>query len=59
VAEVVDAPATQLVPEALTTEAISVLNDRLDLLVRLGAARDAGVLSDEEFGREKHRLLGV
>jgi hypothetical protein len=27
--------------------------------VRLGAARDAGVLSDDEFGREKGRLLGV
>src|SRR4051794_25073215 len=58
-AEAVDAPAAPLVPAALTTEAISVLNDRLDLLVRLGAARDAGVLSDEEFGREKHRLMGV
>jgi len=58
-AEAVDGPAAPLVPAALTTEAISVLNDRLDLLVRLGAARDAGVLSDEEFGREKHRLMGV
>lgn len=44
-----------LVP--LTAEAISTLNDRLDLLVRLGAARDAGVLSEDEFTREKERLL--
>ncbi|MGY1618219.1 SHOCT domain-containing protein [Geodermatophilus sp. SYSU D00691] len=48
-----------LVPAALTPEAISTLNGRLELLVRLGAARDAGVLTDEEFGREKARLLGV
>jgi hypothetical protein len=51
--------AAPFVPAALTPETISTLNDRLDLLVRLGAARDAGVLTDEEFGREKNRLLGV
>src|SRR4051812_45655477 len=43
-----------LVPAALTPETISTLNDRLDLLVRLGAARDAGVLTEEEFSREKN-----
>jgi hypothetical protein len=48
-----------LVPAALTPETISTLNNRLDLLVRLGAARDAGVLTDEEFSREKNQLLGV
>ena len=48
-----------LVPAALTPETISTLNDRLDLLVRLGAARDAGVLTEDEFGREKNRLLGA
>jgi hypothetical protein len=48
-----------LVPAALTPETISTLNDRLDLLVRLGAARDAGVLTEEEFSREKNQLLGV
>jgi hypothetical protein len=48
-----------LVPAALTSEAISTLNDRLDLLVRLGAARDAGVLTEQEFSHEKGRLLGV
>jgi hypothetical protein len=35
------------------------MKDRLDLLVQLGAARDAGLLSDDEFGREKSRLLTV
>ena len=35
------------------------VDERLDLLVRLGAARDAGVLTDDEFSREKSRLLGV
>jgi hypothetical protein len=48
-----------LVPAALTPAAITTLNERLDLLVRLGAARDGGILSEEEFGREKSRLLGV
>jgi hypothetical protein len=57
---VVPAPAKEpLVPEQLTSQAISTLNDRLDLLVRLGAARDSGVLTDDEFLREKDRLLGV
>jgi hypothetical protein len=48
-----------LLPAALTAETISALSDRLALLVRLGEARDAGVLTDEEFRREKGRLLGV
>jgi hypothetical protein len=48
-----------LVPAALTPAALTTLNERLDLLVRLGAARDGGILSEEEFGREKSRLLGV
>ena len=42
-----------------TPETISTLNDRLALLVRLGAAHDSGVLTDDEFRREKDRLLGV
>jgi hypothetical protein len=48
-----------LVPAALTPAALTTLNERLDLLVRLGAARDGGILSEEEFGREKDRLLRV
>jgi hypothetical protein len=48
-----------LVPAGLTPETITTLNDRLALLVRLGAARDAGVLTEDEFSREKSRLLGV
>jgi hypothetical protein len=47
------------VPAGLTPETLSALTGRLDLLVRLGAARDAGVLTDEEFRQEKTRLLGV
>jgi hypothetical protein len=50
-------PEPALTPQVLTPEAISGLNDRLDLLVRLGAARDAGILTDEEFAREKGRLM--
>jgi hypothetical protein len=48
-----------LVPAGLTPETLSTLTGRLDLLVRLGAARDAGVLTDDEFREEKTRLLGV
>jgi hypothetical protein len=48
-----------LAPAALTPEAISALGGRLDLLVRLGAARDSGVLTDDEFRHEKERLLAV
>jgi hypothetical protein len=51
--------AEPLVPAALTPQAISTLSDRLDLLVRLGTARDSGVLTDDEFRREKDRLLHV
>lgn len=43
----------------LTPELISTMGDRLDLLVRLGAARDAGVLTDEEFAQEKTQLLAL
>ena len=46
-------------PAGLTPEAITTLSERLALLVRLGAARDAGVLTEDEFSREKGRLLGV
>jgi hypothetical protein len=52
------APPEPLVPEALTPETITTLNERLDLLVRMGSARDAGVLTEEEFRRQKSRLLG-
>jgi hypothetical protein len=40
-------------------ETIAVLNDRLELLLRLSTAHDSGVLTDEEFDREKSRLLSV
>jgi hypothetical protein len=48
-----------LVSAALTSDAISVLSGRLDLLVRLRQAKEAGVLTEEEFRREKDRLLGA
>jgi hypothetical protein len=40
-------------------EVISGLTGRMDLLVRLGQAHDSGLLTDEEFDREKQRLLSV
>jgi hypothetical protein len=58
------APAAEPEPRALaepvlTPEVLSSLGGRLDLLVRLGQVHEAGVLSDEEFSREKARLLAV
>jgi hypothetical protein len=56
------AQPTEAVPtprEALSPELVSTLNDRLGLLVKLGAAHDAGVLTDEEFSHEKDRLLAL
>jgi hypothetical protein len=33
------------------------MGSRLDLLMRLGEARTAGVLTDDEFAQEKTHLL--
>lgn len=41
----------------LTPEELSALGSRLDMLMRLGDARTAGVLTDDEFAREKAQLL--
>jgi hypothetical protein len=46
-------------PPPVTPASLPFLNDRLDLLVRLGAAREAGVLTEQEFTREKERLMSV
>jgi hypothetical protein len=54
-----DGPARELDEPVLTPEVLSSLSGRLDLLVRLGQAHDVGVLTDEEFSREKRRLLSV
>jgi hypothetical protein len=54
-----EAPERTLEEPVLRPEVLSSLSGRLDLLVRLGAAHDAGVLTDEEFDREKNRLLAV
>ena len=51
--------AGPLSADPLSPAAISALNGRLDLLVRLGAAHDSGVLTDAEFDQEKSRLMGV
>jgi hypothetical protein len=54
-----DGPARELDEPVLSPEVLSSLSGRLDLLVRLGQAHDVGVLTDEEFSREKRRLLSV
>jgi hypothetical protein len=53
------APPREFAEPVLKPEVVSSLNGRLDLLVRLGQAHDAGVLTDEEFDQEKSRLLEV
>jgi len=54
------APAALPVPRpALDPALLAGLGGRLDLLVRLGAAHDAGVLTDEEFSRQKDELLAL
>ena len=40
-----------------TKENLSAMGSRLDLLMRLGEARTAGVLTDDEFAQEKTHLL--
>ena len=40
-----------------TRENLSAMGSRLDLLMRLGEARTAGVLTDDEFTQEKTHLL--
>ena len=40
-----------------TRENLSAMGSRLDLLMRLGEARTAGVLTDDEFAQEKTHLL--
>jgi hypothetical protein len=43
---------------AMTPEVVAAMGSKLDLLLRLGDARAAGVLTEEEFTREKAQLLG-
>ena len=54
-----EAPAMPVPATVASGEARADLSDRLDLLLRLGAARDSGVLTDEEFEREKARLVSA
>ncbi len=53
------APATVAKPPAnqpMTPEGISAMSSKLDLLMCLGDARTAGVLTDEEFTSKKSQL---
>jgi hypothetical protein len=43
--------------QPMTPEGISAMSGKLDLLMRLGDARSAGVLTDEEFTSQKTQLL--
>jgi hypothetical protein len=46
-------------PAASTAEVISTLTGRLDVLTRLGAARDSGILTEEEFRSEQERVMAL
>jgi hypothetical protein len=50
---VAKSPANQ----PMTQEGMSAMSSKLDLLMRLGDARTAGVLTDEEFTSQKTQLL--
>jgi hypothetical protein len=41
----------------MTQEGISAMSSKLDVLMRLGDARTAGVLTEEEFTSQKTQLL--
>jgi hypothetical protein len=51
-------PAAPPAPQGAPAPAADTADDRLDQLVKLGQLRDAGVLTEEEFAREKARVLG-
>jgi hypothetical protein len=51
------AAATPPANQPMTPEGISAMSSKLDLLMRLGDARTAGVLTDEEFTSQKSQLL--
>ena len=34
-------------------------DDTIEQLTKLGQLRDAGVLTDDEFEQQKHKLLGM
>jgi len=39
------------------TEITAEIREFAELVARLGALRDSGLLTDEEFNEQKHRLL--
>jgi hypothetical protein len=43
----------------VSTADLSALGGRLDLLLRLDKAHSTGVLTDEEYAREKAQLLAL
>jgi hypothetical protein len=43
----------------MTTAIAAEISELTELLGKLGALRDSGILTNEEFNEQKHRLLGV
>jgi hypothetical protein len=50
-------PPEPLAPHPMTADDVAAMGSRLDLLLRFGSARSAGVLTDEEFSVQKAQLL--
>ena len=48
-----------IVAAPTTAEVLTTLSGRADVLSRLGAARDVGMLTDEEFRQEKGRVMAL
>ena len=46
-------------PHVVSSEDLAAMGGRLDLLMRLADARNAGVLTDDEFAKEKTELLNL
>ena len=53
------APSPRSPGDSMTTAVAAEINELAEVLGKLGALRDSGVLTDEEFNEQKHRLLGV
>ena len=57
VQQVAAAPAPAPAPQAAPASPSNSASEKLALLKQLGELHDSGVLSDDEFAREKKRLL--
>jgi PPE-repeat protein len=53
------APSPRSPSDPMTTEIVAEISELAEVLGKLGVLRDSGILTNEEFNDQKHRLLGV